>query len=367
MTVKDRLKSARQNLNLTLSDVEQATGISLSTISDFENGKREPRLAQLKQLGSTYRRPMSYFLEEGAEPKEIVLWRQKPTSPNAEEVRLDLVRLAEQYHNLEVWCDDYEETNLPFANGNSERFGYSQAEKIAHDFRSQFSLGERPGQSLLRILEEVCKVKVFHLPFKPIGSAACTFCSAYGAVILLNSNNVRWRRNFDLAQELFHLLTWKIFRGEDESSVEASPWEEKLAACFARNLLMPQEPLRIAIDAQRGESKSLTFADVFEVARQFDVSVEAILWQMAFVYNLPTKTAQANVEKFKEQTNFWDNRQRDTPPNRPLRFEALAAEALRKGQISTGRYAEYLGITRRQAMSHSIQESEDAKIEVAHS
>ena len=57
------------------------------------------------------------------------------------------------------------------------------------------------------------------------------------------------------------------------------------------------------------------------------------------------------------QMAFWDDRQRDVPPHRPLRFEALANEALRKGLISTGRYAEFLGITRREAMRQVEQEA----------
>jgi Zn-dependent peptidase ImmA (M78 family)/transcriptional regulator with XRE-family HTH domain len=356
-------------MNLTLAEVEERSAIGSSTLSEFENGKREPRLPHLKELADLYHRSTAFFLEEGPLPREIVLWRQKPTTPDAESVQAELLRLAEQYHNLERWCEDFEELDLPIASGSPERFRYTRAEKLAHDFRRKYGLGERPGQSLLRVLEEVCKVKVFHMPFEPTGSAACTHSDRYGAAILLNSNNVRWRRNFDLAHELFHLLTWNIFRQMDASlAVEASPREEKLATCFARNLLMPQEPLRFSIASQLGERTGLSFDGLFEVARQFDVSVEALLWQMTFVYNLRKEVVQQNIEKLRDRMSFWDKRQHDTPPNRPLRFEALANEALRKGLISTGRYAEYLGITRRQAMRQVEQEApDDAEVEVTYS
>ena len=368
MALPERLKHARQAMNLTLADVAQRTGIGSSTLSEFENAKREPRLPQLKDLADLYRRSTTFFLEEGPCCRETVLWRQKPTSPDAESVQAELLRLTEQYCNLETWCEDFEELDLPMASGDRERFGYSQAERLAHIFRTRYGLGERPGQSLLRVLEEVCKVKVFHMAFEPSGSAACTLSDHYGAAILLNSKNVRWRRNFDLAHELFHLLTWNVFRQRDASSaVEASAGEEKLATCFARNLLMPQEPLRIAIDSQRGDRTKLSFDDLFEVARQFDVSVEALLWQMTFVFSLSKEIVGQTIEKLRDRMAFWDQRQHDTPPKRPLRFEALANEALRKGLISTGRYAEYLGITRRQAMRQVEQEApDDAEVEVAY-
>lgn len=369
MNLDERLKYARQAMNLTLAEVEKSTGIGSSTLSDFENGKREPRLPQLKQLAEVYRRSTSFFLEEGAIPPEVVLWRQRPTSPHVENLQAQLLRLAEQYHNLERWCDDVEELELPFAKMTSEQFGYSQAEKLAHEFRTRFGLGERPGVSLLRIVEEVCKVKVFQMEFEPTGSAACSYSERFGAAILLNSKNVRWRRNFDLAHELFHLLTWKVFRTEADSTASIpAEKEEKLATCFARNLLMPQEPFRIAIDSQLDDKSKLNFEALFEVARQFDVSVESVLWQMKLVYKLSQQAVEEGIAKWRSNITFWEKRQVDSPPSRPLRFEALAKQALRQGSLSTGRYAEYLGISRREAMHQFEQEApDDAEIEVINS
>ena len=369
MALPECLKYGREAMNLTLVEVADRTGLGLSTLSEWENGKREPRLAQLKTLADLYRRSISFFLDAGNLPVEVVVWRKKPASPQAEDVQSQLLRLAEQYQTLEQVCEECEEVVLPVVTGDANRFGYPQAEKLAHDFRIRYGLGERPGQSLLRVLEEVCRIKVFHMSFEPSGSAACTFSERFGTAILLNSNHVPWRRNFDLAHELFHLLTWKVFRQADGASgVEASEREEKLATCFARNLLMPQEPLRIAIDSQRIGRTKLAFADLFEVARQFDVSVEAVLWQMAFLYKVPKEEIENLATKLRKQMAFWDDRQRDVPPHRPLRFEALANQALRKGLISTGRYAEYLGITRREAMRQVEQEApDDAEVEVTYS
>jgi Zn-dependent peptidase ImmA (M78 family) len=369
MSLAERLKYARTSINLTLSAVEERTGIGTSTLSEFENGKREPRLTQLKKLGDAYQRSLHFFLVKEEPVSEVVLWRKKPGSPQAEELQVRLLRLTEQYHNLEVWCGEQQPYDLPAVTGKADRFGYADAERLAQRVRLELGLGERPGQTLLRVLEEVCKVKVFHLPFEPTGSAACTVSAQYGAAILLNARQVRWRRNFDLAHELFHLLTWGIFRETGAlDGVEASEWEEKLATCFARNLLMPQETFRVAVDALREDQTKLGFDDLFEVARQFDVSVEALLWQIGFVYRIPSETVREYVDRFRGQIGFWDSREGDTPPTRPLRFQALAREALHKGSISAGRYAEYLGISRREAMQVVEQDAEeDAEIEVTHS
>lgn len=312
---------------------------------------------------------MAYFLDDTAPPAGLVLWRERPASPAVENLQARLIEIADQCRTLEVLCGQPSQPELPWEKAEATTYGYAEASRLARRVRNDLGLGERPGQTLLRVLEEVCNVKVFHLDFEPTGSAACTLADRFGAAILLNSRNVRWRRNFDLAHELFHLLTWKVFRqGAAGDCAIPSPGEEKLATCFARNLLMPEEVFRGAVDAQRGGSSTLGFDGLFEVAREFDVSVEAVLWQIDFVYNIPSDEIRAYLDRIRGRIGYWDQRSSDTPSERPLRFLALARQALRKGVVSTGRYAEYVGISRRDAMRVVEEDAEDdAQIEVTHS
>ena len=358
-------------MGLTLAQVAERSGIGSSTISDFENGKREPRFRQLNELANAYHRPVSFFLDESAPEVETVLWREKPEGQTAKELQARLLELAEQYHHIEVLCDETRSYNLPqpAADVGGDAFSYAAATELACRVRNSLELGSRPGQTLLRVLEEVCHIKIFHLAFEPTGSAACTVSPRSGAAILLNSNNARWRRNFDLAHELFHILTWKTFRepgGED--GVVPSKKEEKLATCFARNLLMPIEPLQRAVDAERGDSRKLSSHAVLDIARQFDVSIEALLWQIAFVYNYESELIESRIAQIRKQIGKRSNQSPETPPERPPRFLALARRAFRKGLIGTGRYAEHVGISRHEAMRVMEQDAEeDVEIEVAHS
>ena len=369
MCFSERLREARLGLKLTLEAVSEQTGLGVSTLSEFENGHREPRLGQLKQLADAYHRPVASFLDESVPPAELVLWRERPPSPAAEQLEARLIELADQYCTLEVLCEEPSWINLPQVEADAGALGYPEVGRLARRVRNELGLGDRPGQALLRVVEEVCHVKVFHLDFEPSGNAACTMSERYGAAVMLNTRNVRWRRTFDLAHELFHLLTWRIFRHRPATeSAEPSPSEEKLATCFARNLLMPEEVLREAVDARRNGSRALGFDGLFEVAREFDVSVEAVLWQMAFVYQIPSDRITAYLDRIGGRINSWERISNDHPPERPLQFQALARQALRKGLISTGRYAELLGISRRDAMRVFEEDAEDdAQIELAHS
>jgi len=365
MSVDKRLRYAREKLGLSLRQVQERTGIGQSSLSEYESGKRAPRLSQLQALARLYRRSISFFLGEGDILREAMLWRQRPDAESASEIQATFRRLCEQYHNLEVWCDEHRRCLLPQAEGNAASFRYSDAECLAKQVRSALELGDRPGQSLLRVLEEVCGLKVFHLPFEPTGSAACTVGQIYGPAILLNARAVHWRRNFDLAHELFHILTWSIFRGVAEGD-EATPdgREEQFATCFAGNLLMPEETVKQAIAARTRKGK-VAFKDLFDIARQFDVSVEAILWRMKFLFNRTEEETHSDINRYQAVGRIGEaDRERDDPPARPARFWALALKAFSKGDISKGVLAEYLGISR-QAVMRLVEGGSPADEEVA--
>lgn len=57
-TIGPRLRDARQRRKLTLSEVAERTGISVSTLSRLESGVRRPSLDLLIPLAQTYRIPL---------------------------------------------------------------------------------------------------------------------------------------------------------------------------------------------------------------------------------------------------------------------------------------------------------------------
>ena len=264
---------------------------------------------------------------------------ETPGVSQREELQATFVDLAEKYHTLEAFCEQHKSFELPVVSlATAERFDYPVAGRLVHQVRNQLGLGERPG-----LLCCGCWRKSAMFAYSTWNSSRAEVQPAPSRSglepLYCSLKNVRWRWNFDLAHELFHLLTWNVFRhGDGEQPVTPSDREEKLATCFARNLLMPEEVFREAVDAQRDKSGSLGFDGLFKVAREFDVSTEAVVWQIGFVYNIPSEKLQPTVTALREQISFWDVREKDTPPARPLRFEALARQALRKGasrQVST--------------------------------
>ena len=296
MSLSDRLRYAREKSALTGSQVRERTGIGESSLSEFENGKREPSLAHLQRLAQVYRRSLEFFLAEGpVEELAVVMWRQEPE--NSAEIEARFLQFCERFHNLEMWTGEKSPLQLPGVDQTGGTFGYSEAADLALQVHGQLALGDRPGRTLLTVLEEVCGIKVFHEHFEPTGNAACARSDVFGGAILLNTGSPRWRRNHDLAHELFHLITWKVFHQESmEGILQPSVDEEKLATCFATNLLMPGDTFRSAI-GRRASEGNIAYKGLYDVAREFDVSIESVMWRIHYVYGRgPSRSEETKSE-----------------------------------------------------------------------
>lgn len=367
MMLNDRIREAREGLKISQSAVSHQTGIGISSLSEFENGKREPSLSQLAQLARAYRRPMTFFLEEETPPRETVLWRERP-SENAEAIEHDFLELCRRYSNLERWCNDVMSPELPdikilHSQGHGS-FGFQRAAEVAQKVGKELNLGDRPSFSLPQVLEDKCGIKIFHQDIDPTGTAASVRSGRYGWAVLLNSRSSRARRNFDLAHELFHLLTWEVF-GHDSGGQPSvsSPEEEKYANTFASHLLMPEGEVRSAVERRRRDGK-LPLAAVVEIAHQFQVSVEAVAWRIHSVYRLDQEATEQAITRLKEMRPQEQalSGQRDEPLALPQRYRDLALRALQQGQISVGRFAEYIGVSVEEAMRRNEEGDLDAEI-----
>ena len=293
MHIGERLRAARNAIGYTLEHVAERTGIGPSSLSEFENNKREPRFSQLSQLAQLYRRSVEFFLSETPLIENAMLWREAPeTEEKTKETEAQFRCLCEQYQNLEAILGEIRRTTLPTPKVNSAKdFSYSDAECFARQVQKEFCLDDVPILSLKKRLEEVYYVKIFYLSFS--GSAISTVSEHFGPAILLNSNNKQWRRSYDLAHELFHILTWHIFRPHEGV---ANSQEERLADAFASRLLMPEESIRYRVKKSIDADNRLSFGQLDDVAREYDVSLQALIYRLAAIYRFPKETTESYIE-----------------------------------------------------------------------
>lgn len=364
MALPQRLKALRDRLGLTLQEVSDRTDIAASSLSDFENGKREPSLSQLQKLAWVYEKPISSFFEEAPAEEAALLWRDKPDAPVSDRIQAKFERLCKQYRNLEAWTGEATEESFKKLFVEPFPARYPDVERLAHEVGGKMGLGERPGESLLRVLEELYGVKVFHLDLGRETSSACIYSERYGPAILLNRSNKPWRRNFDLAHELFHLITWKARAAAKEAWTIPSETEESFANVFASRLLMPDEPFRDAIEAVVRDGKA-SYDDLDSVARQFGVSLDALFWRLSSLYRIPAAETRAMIDQAKVFSKL-PSRPDDFPSDFPLRYQALAIKALRHGEISSAQFANYLGINISEVDEYTANVPEPVQIATGH-
>jgi len=337
---------ARNASGLTQQQASKRCGISDSRISDFETGHSEPKLGQLAKLAEVYHVALSYFFSGGEPQAQGVLWRNKPEKE--QEIRAEFLKLCRQYRQLEIWTGELQEKKLPFYENTQKSIGYPHVQELSNDIRKILGLGDWPGESLHVVLEEVYGVKIFHLDLGGKGTAACAVSEEFGDAILLNEKCKSWRRNHDLAHELFHLLTWKYFR-HDEGILGPTEQEEKYATCFAGNLLLPTDIVKTAIAKAADKEGKIPFDQLDRIAREFCVSLESLLWRMHFLFNWKEEDTKSSIDKAAQYVKTAPREDQNSPVKYPKRYRALAIKALHDGEISLGRFAKFMEISRTEA------------------
>ncbi|HEY6943873.1 MAG TPA: helix-turn-helix transcriptional regulator [Candidatus Acidoferrum sp.] len=71
MILSQRLRSIREQRNLTQGDIEQRTGLKRSYVSRLEHGRTIPSLATLEKFAQALEVPLYQFFYDGKEPPTI--------------------------------------------------------------------------------------------------------------------------------------------------------------------------------------------------------------------------------------------------------------------------------------------------------
>ncbi len=351
--IGEKLKEARKYMGLTLGQVAQKMGFAnYQTLGSIESGEREIKAWELAKLARIYYRDVNYFLSEKEEIKPVqVLWRKKSESlPKAKYYERRFVRFCENYACVEKLSGSKLPESLDRLKCNKEDFSFSFVKKLSDRYSAIFKLGRRPACSLARVLGEIFAVKILCLQMGKEGSAASTW-GLFGPAILLNADEVPWRRNFSLAHELFHLLTVDIFNAEEiyHFSTGEKSKVEQFADVFASTLLLPREEVRQEFEAHIRNGK-IRYLDCVEIAGKFEVSTEALLWSLVDLRLVKPEEARRvldapELKSVDPRLPFSDLKQVSEFPDR---YVKIAFRCIQLGQISRGKFAEFMEIDRQQ-------------------
>lgn len=341
----DRIRQARIRLSFTQQQLAEQAGLSSAQVmSQVEKGERDVKAWELYNLAKILRMEISQLLtEESSEVYVPVLWRQTP-SKDKQLIEADFLNHCYRYALLEKICNVSTSKELPNPSVDFDTMSFDEAEELGEEIRNQLNLGSRPACALSEILEDQFRVKIWYEDLGEASSAASTKGS-FGCAVLINSIEPPWRRNFSFAHELFHIITWDSIDLESlENNIRSNTKMEKLANAFAAGVLLPIDEVREAFQKRITDNR-ITYADLLDVAREFDVSAEVLLYRLINLGAISRDKVDEilNTDEFIALTRSYRIKDWAMPPEIPERFVLLAFQAYQKGKLARPRLAEYLG------------------------
>lgn len=341
-----KIREARERCGLSQGELAKLMGWkSHTSIVAIENGNQAVKTWELLKLAAIMKvSPESLYCDEARELElPLILWRNRAVDPNiVRKEECEVIQHCENYRLIKRLINESPSIlkQLPNENCDLSVINTDWANLLAERMHRELNLGDYPAFLLAQCLEEDYGVLLMCTQLEN-GSAAC--CRAeWGAAIVLNGREVPWRQMFNIAHELFHLITWNpSLIGQVNANETLFQKNENLADAFAAALLMPQQMIDIDV---RGNK--LTYSFVVALARKYRVSTSAMLWRLSYLRIISHKSVEQVLadEDFKQlDHSTFKNALQVTPPfdNRFIRLAYLAHE---KGKLSKGRLAQMLGV-----------------------
>ncbi len=346
-----RLKALREKQNLSQDDLAKRFGFKdRQTVSAIETGERRLSAEELVRAIEIFGVQLDYFTD----PFMLVgegkfSWRQtRNVGRDLDGYELDAGRLIAAFRELAPQVGEAAPL-LRHALGLSKDSRFEEASEAGERFAAEFKLGDVPATRLAEVMEQALDILVLMVDsIEGVSGAACRLPEL--DVVLINRREVPGRRHFDLAHELFHILTWLVMPPEHVEDVEPKRRSrvEQLADNFASAVLMPAPVLdRFAgwkVLAAEAKPDALV-ARLNAVADELQVTSSALRWRLVALDRLDRAVASRLPEA--KLRNNGRGRANAEPLPLPFsrRFVEVIARAIDEGRVAVRRASYLLGLS----------------------
>jgi Zn-dependent peptidase ImmA (M78 family)/transcriptional regulator with XRE-family HTH domain len=347
MTIGARIKVLREQRKLSQETLAEQFGFKdRQTLSAIEIGERKVAADELLRAAQIFGVPLDYFTDPFLLAGEGQFsWRQ--TGVDGDKLRgyeEAAGRFIAAFRTLAQQTGHQPPLIRP-ALSLSKQSSYNDAIAAGERFAAEFRLGDVPARRLAQAMAEELGILVLMVnPIEGVSGAACQLPEL--DVVLINRNEVAGRRHFDLAHELFHILTWEKMPPEHIEEVMSirKSRVEQLADNFASALLMPATVLDRFGDWAGLTEKVLTDR-LNEVADELLVTSQALRWRLVGVGRLSRAQSDSIVDDGLRNNGKAKPGKPEAPPLFSKSFVQIVATSLDEGKTSMRRIASILDIT----------------------
>ena len=337
--IGSRIKALRQARRLSQDDVARLLGFNdRQTVSMIETGTRRVSAQELLLAMEKLGEPLEYFTDPfRLEGEGRFSWRQSGVPAEV---------LNEYERSASRWIGAYRrlapqvgrETRLMRPSlGLTRQSRYEGAIEAGERFAEEFRLGDVPAERLGKAMEEALGILVLMVDAEEgISGAACRLPEL--DAVLIARREIEGRRHFDLAHELFHVLTWEAMppKHVEEAAETGGDRVEQLANNFAAALLMPERVVARVGRWEHLDSDALV-AQLNRVASELKVTSSALRWRLVTVGKLPAARAREIPES--SLRNNGGSQTGSTPVLFSKSFAEVVGMALEQGYVSARRIA----------------------------
>lgn len=341
-----RIRALREERKLSQEDVAKIFGFrDRQTVSAIETGARrvtaEELLLAVERLGA----PLEYFTDPFLLAGEgHFSWRQSGVDTALLEAsERSAGRWIAAFRTLAPQVG-YETPLMRRTLGLTRRSSYEDAISAGERFVAEFMLGDVPAERLADVMERELGILVLMVNTeRGVSGAACRLPEL--DAVLIARREVAGRRHFDLAHELFHILTWDAMppKYSEEAMETGGDRAEQLANNFASALLMPAATL-----AQFGSWSELDRNELIKklnvVATELHVTASALKWRLVALGELKRSMARSLPDTALRK-NGKETSQVVAPAQFSRPFMEVLGIAIEKGCISVRRVAGLLDLS----------------------
>ena len=336
-----RIRWARKEAKMNQVELSNRLGFKdRQILANIETGIRKVSADELLVLIDNLGKPLDYFTDPYLIVEEnIFSWRAELACEDIDQYEIkarNLIGAFRRFSDLLGKTINPIVPTIPLTAKSS----YEQAQLSAEALVERLKLGDIPATRLKDMTEEELGINILFIDMPGgLSGAACHLADLN--MILINREDSVGRRNFDLAHEIFHLLTWEKDRMRpDQVDIvfyddKKKPRIETLADNFAIALLMPEDSLTKRWQATETQEVHTRINDV---ARIFKVS------SLATYYRLKNLGWLKGLGDIDEGLLKWSSDE-DAPLLYSRHFVEMLHEVLERGLVSVRKAAALLDMT----------------------
>lgn len=271
---RERLKEARLFRRMTMDDLAKRVGINKQAISQFENKKSTPDPGTLRKIADVLKFPYSFFVEQDP-PSTIgntyfrALYSSKKKDLAAQQIKAKYLAKTHSVLSTKV---KFKQLNLPiFPDDRSITI-----EELAMLTRQYWGVGETPIPDMVALLERngiivgefatgSRDIDAFYQYYEEDENP--TYC-----IVLGTDKKSFYRRQFNCAHELGHILLHERYADLNEIDREEFRERENEANAFAAAFLLPANAFGNDVAAYPNR-----LSHYIELKKKWHVSITAMI------------------------------------------------------------------------------------------